>query len=100
MMIRLCPNCACSVQGQQTKRRDEAQDGVMMVTMIRDDGYQDPRLCMMYSIRPKIPWLARGCGQPLAWDVSERQQTAANVTESSGGEVGTKTLLHARDTLL
>ena len=55
---------------------------------------------MMYSIRPKIPWLARGSGQPLAWDVSERQQTPANVTESSGGEVGTKTLLHARDTLL
>ena len=44
MMIRLCPNCACSVQGQQTKRRDEAQDGVMMVTIIRDDGYQESGL--------------------------------------------------------
>ena len=44
MTIRLCPYCACSVQGQQTKRRDEAQDGVMMVTIIRDDGYQESGL--------------------------------------------------------
>ena len=54
---------------------------------------------MMYSIRPKIPWLARGSGRPLAWDVRERETAEANVTESSGGAVGTKTLLHARDTL-
>ena len=33
--------CACSVQGQQTKRHDEAQDGVMI---IRDDGYPEPGL--------------------------------------------------------
>ena len=64
-----------------------------------DDGYSSQEL---HDLQHPAQNTARCSGhwpQPLAWDVSERQQTAANVTESSGGEVGTKTLLHVRDRL-
>ena len=98
MMIRMCPNCACSVQGQQTKRRDEAQDGVMMVTIIRDDGYQESGL---HDVQHPAQNTLGSPGLRAAISMGrERETAAANVTESSGGEVGTKTLLHARDTLL
>ena len=86
--------CACSVQGQQTKRHDEAQDGVMI---IRDDGYPEPGL---HDVQHPAQNTLASPGLRAAISMGRERETAeANVTESSGGAVGTKTLLHARDTL-
>ena len=87
--------CACSVQGQQTKRHDEAQDGVMI---IRDDGYPEPGLHDVQhpaqnTLASPGPWAAISMGRER-----ERQQRQMS-RRAERGAVGTKTLLHARDTL-
>ena len=77
--------CACSVQGQQTKRHDEAQDGVMI---IRDDGYPEPGL---HDVQHPAQNTLASPGLRAAISMGRERETAeANVTESGERSSGHK----------
>ena len=79
--------CACSVQGQQTKRHDEAQDGVMI---IRDDGYPEPGL---HDVQHPAQNTLASPGLQAAISMGrerERETAEANVTESGERSSGHK----------
>ena len=77
--------CACVVQGQQTKRRDEAQDGVMI---IRDDGYPEPGL---HDVQHPAQNTLASPGLQAAISMGRERETAeANVTESGERSSGHK----------